>query len=49
MRADMMSVHLSLCTVGGDGQQSHGVVHTQQSGQLLQPASGQQRARGGRE
>lgn len=34
---------------GGDGHQPHGVVPAQQPGQLLQPAPGEQGARGGRE
>lgn len=34
---------------GGDGHQPHGVVSSQQPGQLLQPATGEQGARGGRE
>lgn len=41
---------LSVCVpAGGDGHQPHGVVSSQQPGQLLQPAPRQQGARGGRE
>ena len=36
-------------SAGGDGHQPHGVVSPQQPGQLLQPALGEQGARGGRE
>lgn len=40
--------HVTFTLSGGDGQQSHGVFAAQQTGQLHEPHSGRQRARGGR-
>lgn len=38
-----------VCSPGGNGHQSNGVLSAQQPGKLLQPANGQQRTRRGRE
>lgn len=43
------NITVCLCVAGGDGYQSNGLLSAQQSGQLLQPADRQQRARRGRE
>lgn len=44
----LLCLCLCVCVIGGDGHQSNGVLSAQQSGQLLQPAHRQQRARRGR-
>lgn len=47
--ADFDSSSAVCISAGGDGHQPHGVVSSQQPGQLLQPAPRKQGARGGGE